>query len=284
MGDLYLGMVILAVLAAAVFALGRAWSGRLPAWACNVLCVGVILLAAWYAETLWQSVALAQFLPFSNLIVVGNWFPLLAAGLAGLGWTRISGGPARKLTTLGILTAVAWLAVVFPMLGQAPRCGDEWTREGFCSQTTRNTCTAACAASLLRTRGIPATEAEMAELCLTRRGTTWQGLYRGLKLKTEGTAWDVRVVHGDIEQLLAVATGPMILSVGLAEDAEVDGAFELEYGWRRGWRHSVILINAKRGRDVEIVDPQPRIGRERWTLDELNLLYRGPAIELVARP
>ena len=35
------------------------------------------------------------------------------------------------------------------------------------------------------------TEQEMAELCLTRHGTSWQGLYRGLKLKTAGTGWDV---------------------------------------------------------------------------------------------
>src|SRR5260221_7046371 len=40
--------------------------------------------------------------------------------------------------------------------------------------------------------GISATEQEMADLCITRRGTYWQGLYRGLKLKTAGTLWEDR--------------------------------------------------------------------------------------------
>ena len=41
----------------------------------------------------------------------------------------------------------------------------------------------------------------MAELCLTRRGTSWMGLYRGLKLKTEGTPWKVEMVS---DRLLAM--------------------------------------------------------------------------------
>ena len=83
------------------------------------------------------------------------------------------------------------LAATWPLLGRTPACSERWDELGTCLQTTDYTCSPACAATLLKKYGIAATEQEMAELCLTRRGTSWQGLYRGLKLKTAGTDWDV---------------------------------------------------------------------------------------------
>lgn len=123
----------------------------------------------------------------------------------------------------------------------------------------------------------------MADLCLTRTGTTWQGLYRGLKLKTEATDWDVSVVRGDVGDLVAASSSPMILSVGLEWGREVDGAYEREFGWAPGLRHSVLMLSADGADRVEIADPNPDIGREIWTVDELSLLYRGPALQLVQR-
>jgi len=172
---------------------------------------------------------------------------------------------------------------VFPLLGEPPACDDLWTQDGICLQTTNQTCTAACAATLLRQCGINADEQEMAELCLTRSGTTWQGLYRGLKLKTSGTAWDVRVVQGDLKQLLSQAHSPMIVSVGLEKYADIDGSYEREDGWQPGMRHSVVLLGIHSHGRIGVVDPNPEIRREHWSSDELETLYRGPAMQLVTR-
>lgn len=283
MTDIYLGVLLLVIGSVPMLAVGWNIGRHVSERTCDLLALGVVVIAGVFGHTIWQRVALADAIPFSNLIVVANWFPLFAALVVGLAWRRIPGSYARKSLFSGTLYATALYAVVFPILGESPRCDNVWSGDGFCLQTTDRTCTAASAASLLRLCDIPATEQEMADLCLTRAGTTWQGLYRGLKRKTRGTKWDVHVVRGDVEHLLAAASTPMILSVGLTAVAEVDGAYESEYGWVPGLRHSVLMLGAGPANRVEIVDPNPEIGRESWTTEELSLLYRGPALQLVPR-
>jgi hypothetical protein len=123
----------------------------------------------------------------------------------------------------------------------------------------------------------------MARLCLSGGGTTWLGLYRGLKLKTANTPWDVCVMDVVPRQMEADSAQPIILSVGIESSARVNGAFELESGWKPGFRHSVLLLPGSPPNYIEIADPNPEIGRERWTADELRTLYRGPAMQLVRR-
>ena len=124
----------------------------------------------------------------------------------------------------------------------------------------------------------------MAELCLTRKGTTWLGLYRGLKRMTAGTGWDVEVIECQADQLLATADSPMILSVGLGghvTDFEAP-RFE-EWGWRPGSRHSVLMLGRKDDGRWQIADPAPEFGHESWTDDNLRALFRGTAFRLVER-
>lgn len=281
--DLYLGMLLVAAISGLAVAAGWRVQHHLSSRSCDVLAIAVVISAGFYGNFVWQRVALAELIPFSNLIVVANWFPIFAALLIGLAWERIPGGRLRRGLPCTVLYLAAWFAVVSPLLGESPSCENVWTDDGFCAQTTDQTCTAASAASLLHMCDIAATEQEMADLCLTRRGTTWQGLYRGLKLKTHGTDWDVRVVRGSVEDVVASVSSPMILSVGLAAGSEVDGAYEREFGWTPGLRHSVLLLGTTPANHVEIADPNPSIGRENWSVEELSLLYRGPALQLVPR-
>jgi hypothetical protein len=122
----------------------------------------------------------------------------------------------------------------------------------------------------------------MAELCLTRHGTNWLGLYRGLKLKTQGTPWTVEVVHCSADEVHRHANRPMIMEVGLEANMPVDAAFRSEFGWKPGVRHSV-LLTAYTARGLEIIDPSPQIGRERWDEKNLQLLWRGHGLRLVER-
>jgi len=126
----------------------------------------------------------------------------------------------------------------------------------------------------------------MAELCLTRRGTTWQGLYHGLKRKTAGTRWDVEVTQLDFASLRSLAEqsgSPMLLRVGLASNAQVSPEFERELGWRPGTGHSVVLLRFLSNEMVEVADPTPGIGREQWTVDEFQTLWDGQIVRLVPR-
>jgi len=281
--DLVVGYTAIAALAIGLFLLtARAARSHHP----RVLDLAAVLIVAGlfaYIRWLWYNPRLAEWLPFANLIVVGNWLPLFSAALAGLVWRRMASTLLRRSIVAGALVLAGTLAAVYPLLGVTPECGNRWDKLGTCLQTTRHTCSAACAAMLLKKHGIAASEQEMAELCLTRRGTSWQGLYRGLKLKTAGTPWDVEVCQGPVDVVVRNCGGPMILSVGLAAGAPQNDEFTREFGWVPGVNHSVVLEGAASGGAVVIADPSQEMTREHWDRETLTTLWRGTALRLVRR-
>ena len=280
MGDLYLGLLILVVLSAITFGTGRAIGRRVSRQAANrVCCFAVVSLVA-YIAFVWDETALVRWLPFSNLIVLSNWFPLWASFLGGLASTQSNLPVWRRGFTVVVLQLAAFYVVLSPLSGKAPQCDNLWS-EDVCLQTTRSTCSAASAATLLKMHGIHTTEQEMAELCLTRGGTNWMGLYRGLKKKTAGTAWNVEVFTGSANELRSL-NSPAILSVGLARNAPADSFYQTELGWRPGVRHSVVLFGFVTDL-VEIGEPTPDAGRERWTNNDLQDVYLGQGMRLVRR-
>lgn len=306
MNDLILGIGILALLSSLLFLAGRHLGRRLSVrWAKGVGVAAVGALAA-YHGLLADDILLARLLPVSNLIVVGNWTPLPLGLLAGLAWSLIprlavGADPARPVDQPGrtakdaprivlirrvvvvlFLGLVGSYAVIRPLWGQAPTCGNRWDGD-FCLQTTDSTCTAACAVTLLRAHGIQATEGEMAALCLTRRGTVWQGLFRGLTLKTAGTPWRVEIVRGPFEGLRSLGRGPAILEAGLPRDAEVARIYTERYGWSQGEWHSVLFFGFRGNGRVAMGDPTPGIGREDWTEEDLRVLWGGRGMRLVPR-
>lgn len=172
-------------------------------------------------------------------------------------------------------------AAVQPLLGRPPACGDRWDQQGICRQTTPYTCTPACAATVLKMHGIPATEQELAELCLTRRGTTWQGLYRGLKRKTANAPYEVEVFTGSADSLRRLTPDCLVLTVGLPRGADVDPIYEQQYSWTRGTMHTVLLFDFAANDRVDMADPD--VGKEQWTVEDLRVLYRGRALRLRRR-
>ena len=281
--DLVWGIALIVALAAGLFlataSLARHWSPRVLSGVA-VLVVGALLL---YIRSVWYDVRLAQWLPVSNLIVVGNWLPLLAAVLGGIVWEKARDCSWRRIGSTAALACTALYALLYPVLGSPPRCENRWDWSGNCLQTTDLTCSAASAATLLRAHGIESSEQEMADLCLTRHGTSWQGLYRGLKLKTAGTKWDVQVVACSQPELPRLR-GPLIISVGLESSARGDTDYTREFGWVPGVNHSVILHGFTNFGCAIIADPTQELSREQWDEEMLRVLWRGYAIRLVERP
>ena len=113
--------------------------------------------------------------------------------------------------------------------------------DGLCLQTSVYTCAPAAAAMYLDRLGVPATEAEMAALCVTRRdGTTDAGVARGLRRKLPGRC--VRVEAPRFEDLRAPALVSILLPgrVGhavLVERIGPDGVTLADPGHGR-WRTS----------------------------------------------
>jgi hypothetical protein len=280
--DLYFGIALITALAAAAFLLAARTTRSYSALRSNLLAAAALLATVLFAAFLWNDPLFVRWLPFSNIAVLANWIPLGAAFLAGIAFSRGTGPTWRKALAPAALAAVAFYALIAPLPGSPPPCENQWAGD-ICLQTSRKTCSPACAATLLARAGIHTTEAEMAALCLTRDGTHWTGLYRGLKLKTAGTGWDVAVLSGGYEELKHVAPAAVILAVGIPKHADVPPIYTEEWGWTPGETHSVILLRFLENNRVAIADPTPDVAKEQWTEADLKLLYQGPALYLVKR-
>lgn len=186
--------------------------------------------------------------------------------------------------TRGILMGFTLWLVAFGLsfrdLAEArPQSRDFW-REDCCVQSHPSSCGAAAAATLLGKHGIRSHEREMIELCLTgSSGSSLFGIYRGLKLKTEGSPWRVELVLWD-EARLYQEQGPVLLSVWLEPGQERDPRYETEWGWREGSRHAVVF-NKRSGDLVHMSDPA--IGNERWGVHSMKVLWHGVGLRLVPR-
>jgi hypothetical protein len=127
---------------------------------------------------------------------------------------------------------------------------------------------------------IDATEREMAELCLTREGTHWLGLYRGLKLKTAGTDWDVVVENVSGQDLLQRGSESGVLSLTFHGRAS-NRVFETDFQMQSG--HSVVCLGpGDRGR-LEVFDPSPDYGFESWDWKQLGQVESAILVRLVPR-
>ena len=278
MADLYAGVAVLAVVSLIVLLVTIRLTRSITKREATAVGVVVALLLVCYLRFIWKSSVLADFLPYSSIVVLSNWFPPAAAFLAGITWTHGYGSKFRRVFFGGVLFATSCWSVASPIVGKPPVCDNAWDPNGVCRQTSRYTCTPAAAAMLLTWHGIPAQESEMAELCLTRKGTTWQGLYRGLLIKTRDQPFRVRVVDCEWDELPRKLTGPAILSVGIDPSKPFPSAYTEHWGWIPGVRHSVMLRTITPNDQLSIADPA--VGSEYWTDADLKTLFRGRFLTL----
>lgn len=280
MTDLYLGIAAMLILGLGCFHTTRRMATGWPRWTNDALALLAVLLILAYVRSWWNDPRLTLILPYSNLIIIGNWFLPLIGVLAGLTWARLVERRSRRWVAIVLLFGAGTYSTLSPVLGQPPRCTNQW--EGnLCLQSTNSTCSPAAAATLLRHYGISASEQEMAELCLTRQGTTWLGLYRGLKLKTAGTPWDVEMIDVESASPEKLPRGPVILCAMLDRDNEAAVDYEGEWGWIPGVPHTVVYTDRMRNGTYRIVDPY--VGIEHWSRDDMTVLWKGQGIQLVRR-
>ncbi|MDF1662672.1 MAG: cysteine peptidase family C39 domain-containing protein [Planctomycetota bacterium] len=278
MFDIYLSLIIVTALSLSLSILSyRLCAKRTKAVRASVAATTMTLLfVALYSS---EDAHWAMICPIASLpIWVKASYLLPTAFLAGL-----APSPGLSIKRGFALGAMLWL-VTFGLsfrsfLEATPKSRHHW-RDDCCVQSHQSTCGAAAAATLLAKHGLTATEAEMVELCLTKEsGTTFFGIYRGLKIKTEGSPWTVEAFVCD-EETLYQEKVPALLSVWLEPGQERDPRYESEWGWREGSRHAIVL-NQRDGYFVNISDPA--IGNERWGIDSMKVLWHGVGLRLVPR-
>lgn len=282
MGDLVLAILGLTMASLAALVGGvRLACAATRRWVNAVATVGVALLL-WYVLRYHGTWQMARLLPFSSAIVLGNWIPIGGAFFAGLtlGESAIPAWRRRGWAAL-ILTACVY-SVACCFLGHVSEREPSPVVD-FRQQNWRSSCGASCAAVLLQLHGIEATEDELVKLCLTsHRGTPALGVYRGLKIKTAGSRWDVEIVTCPLAELLAME-GPLLLRDQIPEVRLLDGTKD---GRPMGGRleHAVLLLDGRDRDHIRILDPASGIRYPiQWTIEDLRERWRGEALRLVLR-
>lgn len=240
----------------------------------------VAILMGGYLYWLMDSPLLVALIPHSSAIILSNWLPLMGAFFAGICFRTVAISAVRRAFLTTALLSLCTYSLMSPLLGDSPRCADVDFERILEFQTTEQTCSPACAAGLLRLHGIHATERELSGLCLTRHGTHWLGLYRGLKLKTEGTPWDVVVEKISGDELRDGNHAPGILSLTFGD---VVSQARIEEGFQSSVGHSVISLGKTASGNLQVFDPSPDYGFECWNNETLQDVESAILVRLVSR-
>jgi len=269
------------ILANAIILIGSAAIGYaaihskqiLPRWVRLVF--AAFAAASLVAYSLWleDNLLLARLLPVADTLAWTNIQLPASALLAGIAWLELRGPRWQKIACCTVVIALGLWRNFQPYLGTAPHLSTEHWFHGVCHQSTTSTCSSAAAATALAAVGIPASEAEMTDLCLTRdNGTLMLGLYRRLKLKTIRSKWDVVVFDKGADQLrqLPVPSVVIIHAGGIS-----NGRLSV------GDRHSVVIFGFNRDGTIDVGDPFS--GRQRWKFEQFAAVFDGEAVALMLR-
>ncbi len=223
----------------------------------------------------------ARFVPHSAAIIYTSVSAVLAALAAGWG-ARLPDTPRwRRTVVSGLLALASLAAILWPMIAIAlrppPEGQNEWAGP-VALQTSWATCSPAAAATLLRAENILANERELIPLCLTdEAGTPTLGMYRGVKLMADKQNRQVEVVDRSLDKLIADNDWPVLMAVRLPFGVD-DPRFVQEWGWIPGMGHSVVALGF--AVDGHLVVADPAFGLERWTRNQLEVLWQGNGIRI----
>lgn len=281
--DLALAFLGLAVFSLIAFALGMRISSRWQkkyAAASATIVLAAFLLFAWKYHGTWQ---VARVLPFSGVIVLGNLIPVGGAFFAGMILEQQETPRWRRCSLASLILLASGYSVACCFLGQLPKFHQPLTLADREQQSRASSCGACCAALLLQHHGIAATEEELLDLCLTSyRGCPALGLYRGLKLKTAKTSWDVDVVTCNGDELLELEP-PLLLRVGLPRVNFMDDRGHRHDKQQRS-EHAVLLMRVQDRQHLQIIDPAVELNTcVVWSFAQLEERWRGEALRLTPR-
>lgn len=278
--DLFLAAILIALMSLWAMIVGFR-QGQRASVGSQLMVQGLaVLVSTTYFFFVWEQPRLVSYLPHTAIIVLANWHPLIGSFFAGMYLSSRKVGRVRRFTVGPMTLLLAGYAIIAPLLGSAPACKPSDPGNPLVSQTTPYTCSPAAAASLLRLHGIAATESQMAELCLTRRGTHWMGVYRGLKLMTEKTPWDVVARPFSRSAVMSLNESPALLSVNVDTDSIAPSE---DHGFRGHSGHSVLALGSRDNTKVMVFDPSPAYGIECWDDELLSWVSNGVILQLVPR-
>lgn len=234
-----------------------------------------LAIAAGWTLLINDSARVIVFAPLKHAVVLFNLVPLfLAAAVAML----IATHPKALRRT--VLYALLLFSADFYFWGGAfytPFATlDRWDRE-CCLQTTEYSCGAAAAATLLKLHGIEARESDMMKPCLTSfRGTSFWGLYHGLREMAGAHGKRVIVSDASAADFITLNKPAIVFVMLNAELDKKDKRYSRDWGWMVNSAHAVVFLGMTRDGRARIADP--RLGIERWKVEGLEQLWQKRAM------
>ena len=289
MADLRLAMALMALLSVASFLGVRRLCVKAGPRMLDTMAAALVLIIGLYIRFVWGQLWIVEWIPLPSVVILANWFPVLLGIMAAILWLRMQSYsiPRRIPIQLLLVGATVW-SEIYVIPQKPPNCGNEWIEPTaelpfrICRQTTRYTCSAAAAATILHSLGVPSSEKEMAELCLTGEGTTWLGLYHGLSIRLQGSGFGAKFFEGSLADLdVATEEFPVLLCCRLSN--EVDRAnpdYRENAGWKPGVAHSAVLFG--RVEDVYVVGDPSQTHVELWSEQDVANLWTGQGLRIVA--
>src|SRR5476651_2201963 len=117
MTDIAVGIAVIVLLSFLCIVAGYTLQGRLTRISTPISFIVLLVAMLAYGRFLRESPILSRMLPFSNLIVLSNWFPLFAGCMVGIAWRGIQGSAPRRCALLLPLYAVSVYSLISPLLG-----------------------------------------------------------------------------------------------------------------------------------------------------------------------
>jgi hypothetical protein len=227
-----------------------------------------------------------RFLPSPDLIFYTNLFPfavLMAVPCFGA-LSKSRGQKARVAVLAAALIILSLFDYRYFLAPLAETRGTIIDQNGICLQTSNDTCSAAAAVTLLNLYGIDATEQQVVDVALTKkgRGTRHLGLVRALSLLTvEQSHGFVRIEKMTVNELVAF-NHPAIIRVGVPKHPVLTVHRELvkKYNWTPGFVHDVVFLGVDPNDANYVWIGEPQFGLERWPIRHLRALYDGFAVYL----
>jgi len=189
------------------------------------------------------------------------WYMVPALFLLGAGLVIVWGSRLKRdLLLVGAGLLIARTAAAGWLITRPHKLTGKVNDAGVCLQSSGYSCAAAAAASFLYYYGIPATEQEMADLCVTRgggaslAGTSDAGVLRGLRRKLDGKM-TVQIARLSYEEVSTPALVPIEVYPGVG--------------------HCILLWRV----DPELVHVvDPRCGRMTLSRSTFERMWSGSAI------
>ncbi len=234
-------------------------------------------LVAVYLIYVRDSMLQIEVLQSRNTIIWGKWLPLLVGCAVGICF----GFENKKLKRIRVMLVVFFLVSYLDFAENFfPRPKSTLRQTGWLTlQSTDTTCSPASVSTLLRLNGVKTDEKKMIEDCLTTyRGTSRQGIWRGLKMNCPEGHEVVPVHYKDKKDI----EYPILIRAALKNGDPNTETFHEKWGWKPGVPHSVVLLSDNKDGTITVGDPA--CGIEPWKKKALDVLWNNEGFRIVKTP